>query len=153
MHEPPVIMSFLLSPYPNQYMCQVLAQTDLWFLRSNGGDKKKDNLNFLRLTKIKGNLIFLRSTNKHPIHPPPIPPHAFIFISSLKVITTTYIHFLQKVPVSIAKTGVKHLHKKAIEFDIGVYFEANGHGTVSGEQAFCIVFIYLFVYQTRFRKA
>lgn len=27
-------------------------------------------------------------------------------------------------------TGVKHLHHKAMEFDIGIYFEANGHGTV-----------------------
>ena len=27
-------------------------------------------------------------------------------------------------------TGVKHLHHKALEYDIGVYFEANGHGTV-----------------------
>lgn len=27
-------------------------------------------------------------------------------------------------------TGVKWLHHKAIEYDIGVYFEANGHGTV-----------------------
>ena len=27
-------------------------------------------------------------------------------------------------------TGVKHLHHKALEFDIGIYFEANGHGTV-----------------------
>jgi len=26
-------------------------------------------------------------------------------------------------------TGVKHLHKKAEEYDIGIYFEANGHGT------------------------
>lgn len=29
------------------------------------------------------------------------------------------------------KTGVKHLHHVAQEFDVGVYFEANGHGTVS----------------------
>lgn len=36
-----------------------------------------------------------------------------------------------KVPVYCTKTGVKHLHHKAQEFDIGVYFEANGHGTVS----------------------
>lgn len=36
----------------------------------------------------------------------------------------------QKVPVACVPTGVKHLHKKALEFDIGVYFEANGHGTV-----------------------
>ena len=27
-------------------------------------------------------------------------------------------------------TGVKHLHHRAAMFDIGVYFEANGHGTV-----------------------
>ena len=37
---------------------------------------------------------------------------------------------LQKVPVACTKTGVKHLHHKAQDFDIGVYFEANGHGTV-----------------------
>lgn len=31
--------------------------------------------------------------------------------------------------VELAKTGVKHLHHKALNFDIGIYFEANGHGT------------------------
>ncbi|XP_073893689.1 phosphoacetylglucosamine mutase isoform X6 [Macaca fascicularis] len=36
---------------------------------------------------------------------------------------------LVEVPVYCTKTGVKHLHHKAQEFDIGVYFEANGHGT------------------------
>jgi phosphomannomutase len=36
--------------------------------------------------------------------------------------------------VYCTKTGVKHLHHKAQEFDIGVYFEANGHGTVSSLQ-------------------
>jgi phosphoacetylglucosamine mutase len=36
-----------------------------------------------------------------------------------------------ELPVVIAKTGVKHLHHAAVEhFDIGIYFEANGHGTV-----------------------
>ncbi len=34
------------------------------------------------------------------------------------------------MPVVITKTGVKHLHHAAQEFDIGIYFEANGHGTV-----------------------
>lgn len=33
-------------------------------------------------------------------------------------------------PVCTAKTGVKHLHHEAVKYDIGVYFEANGHGTV-----------------------
>lgn len=36
----------------------------------------------------------------------------------------------QNVPVACVPTGVKHLHHKALDFDIGVYFEANGHGTV-----------------------
>ena len=34
------------------------------------------------------------------------------------------------VQVLMAKTGVKHLHHAAKALDIGVYFEANGHGTV-----------------------
>lgn len=34
------------------------------------------------------------------------------------------------MPVTCTPTGVKHLHHVAETFDIGVYFEANGHGTV-----------------------
>ena len=34
------------------------------------------------------------------------------------------------MPVSCVPTGVKHLHHEALKYDIGVYFEANGHGTV-----------------------
>ena len=33
-------------------------------------------------------------------------------------------------PVVMAKTGVKYLHHKAEQYDVGLYFEANGHGTV-----------------------
>lgn len=44
--------------------------------------------------------------------------------------STAYISDVLKVPVACVSTGVKHLHHKAMEFDIGVYFEANGHGTV-----------------------
>jgi len=44
--------------------------------------------------------------------------------------STNYLKELP-IPVKIAKTGVKYVHKAAHEnFDIGVYFEANGHGTV-----------------------
>jgi phosphomannomutase len=39
-------------------------------------------------------------------------------------------NLLQKVPVACVPTGVKYLHHKALDYDIGVYFEANGHGTV-----------------------
>lgn len=34
------------------------------------------------------------------------------------------------MPVACVPTGIKHLHHKALEYDVGVYFEANGHGTV-----------------------
>ena len=40
------------------------------------------------------------------------------------------------IKVVMAKTGVKYLHHKALEFDLGVYFEANGHGTVLMSEAF-----------------
>ncbi|OXB75547.1 UNVERIFIED_CONTAM: hypothetical protein H355_013547 [Colinus virginianus] len=44
--------------------------------------------------------------------------------------STRYLEETVQVPVHCVKTGVKHLHHKAQEFDVGVYFEANGHGTV-----------------------
>ncbi|EFN76368.1 phosphoacetylglucosamine mutase [Harpegnathos saltator] len=43
---------------------------------------------------------------------------------------TDYITQILRLPVKCVPTGVKHLHKEAKNFDIGVYFEANGHGTV-----------------------
>lgn len=42
--------------------------------------------------------------------------------------STAYLE--QRVPVSCTPTGVKHLHHEAAKYAIGVYFEANGHGTV-----------------------
>ncbi|KAM9840181.1 phosphoacetylglucosamine mutase [Aulostomus maculatus] len=44
--------------------------------------------------------------------------------------STRHLEDTMKVTVKCTKTGVKHLHHAAQEFDIGVYFEANGHGTV-----------------------
>ena len=44
--------------------------------------------------------------------------------------STAYIRDTLGLPVPLAKTGVKFVHHKAMEYDIGVYFEANGHGTV-----------------------
>ena len=43
---------------------------------------------------------------------------------------TDYVTNTLKLPVVCTPTGVKHLHHAALRFDIGVYFEANGHGTV-----------------------
>ncbi|KAH3687975.1 hypothetical protein WICPIJ_001037 [Wickerhamomyces pijperi] len=44
--------------------------------------------------------------------------------------STNHITDVLQVPVVCTPTGVKHLHHEAAKFDIGVYFEANGHGTV-----------------------
>ncbi|CAI2177642.1 16360_t:CDS:2, partial [Funneliformis geosporum] len=44
--------------------------------------------------------------------------------------STMYLEKVLKVPVSCVSTGVKHLHHEAEKYDIGVYFEANGHGTI-----------------------
>jgi len=39
-------------------------------------------------------------------------------------------YLASRLPVKCTPTGVKHLHHAAQRFGIGVYFEANGHGTV-----------------------
>jgi phosphoacetylglucosamine mutase len=44
--------------------------------------------------------------------------------------STDYITKCLNLPVVCTPTGVKHLHHAAVKFDVGVYFEANGHGTV-----------------------
>lgn len=44
--------------------------------------------------------------------------------------STAYIEKHLQLPVVFTPTGVKHLHHAACQFDVGVYFEANGHGTV-----------------------
>lgn len=43
---------------------------------------------------------------------------------------TEFLRNLENVEIVVAKTGVKHLEKAVKPFDIGVYWEPNGHGTV-----------------------
>ncbi|PNS17149.1 Phosphoacetylglucosamine mutase [Sphaceloma murrayae] len=43
---------------------------------------------------------------------------------------TTYVEKTLKLKLQTTNTGVKHLHHAAHRHDVGVYFEANGHGTV-----------------------
>ncbi|KAK6146419.1 hypothetical protein DH2020_020288 [Rehmannia glutinosa] len=57
--------------------------------------------------------------------------------ASLGVVQTAYANgastdYLKQLglEVVLTPTGVKYLHEKAAEFDIGIYFEANGHGTI-----------------------
>jgi phosphoacetylglucosamine mutase len=48
---------------------------------------------------------------------------------------TAYVAERLGVTAVCAKTGVKHVHHAAQAFDVGVYFEANGHGTVLFSEA------------------
>lgn len=57
--------------------------------------------------------------------------------AKLGIVQTAYANgastqFLKDLGLEVVftPTGVKYLHKKALEYDIGIYFEANGHGTV-----------------------
>ncbi|PHH61850.1 hypothetical protein CDD81_7778 [Ophiocordyceps australis] len=44
--------------------------------------------------------------------------------------STTFIERHLHLPVVFTPTGVKHLHHAACHYDVGIYFEANGHGTI-----------------------
>ncbi|VDN18618.1 unnamed protein product [Gongylonema pulchrum] len=65
-------------------------------------------------------------------------------IFSLSVIQTAYANgnstkFLQEelgIRACCVATGIKNLQREAMKYDIGVYFEANGHGTVYFSQRF-----------------
>lgn len=62
--------------------------------------------------------------------------------------STRYMREELGMTVLLAKTGVKHLHHLAESFDIGIYFEANGHGTVLFKESFLnrleqVSFVYL----------
>jgi len=41
-----------------------------------------------------------------------------------------YIKDTLGIQVSCCPTGVKFSHPEALKFDIGIYFESNGHGTI-----------------------
>ncbi|ETN86678.1 phosphoglucomutase/phosphomannomutase, alpha/beta/alpha domain I [Necator americanus] len=50
--------------------------------------------------------------------------------------STKYLREAVGVTPVFVPTGVKHLHHAAIKFDVGIYFEANGHGTVVFSEKF-----------------
>ncbi|CAK7356207.1 unnamed protein product [Dovyalis caffra] len=61
----------------------------------------------------------------------------------LGVVQTAYANgastdYLKKLGLEVVftPTGVKYLHEKAAEYDIGIYFEANGHGTILFSEGF-----------------
>lgn len=68
-----------------------------------------------------------------------------VVIPRVGVVQTAYANgastdYLKKLglEVTVTQTGVKYLHKKAAEYDIGFYFEANGHGTILFSEEFLV---------------
>ncbi|KAB1215861.1 Phosphoacetylglucosamine mutase [Morella rubra] len=63
----------------------------------------------------------------------------------LGVVQTAYANgastdYLKKLGLEVVftPTGVKYLHEKAAEYDVGIYFEANGHGTILFSESFLL---------------
>lgn len=52
--------------------------------------------------------------------------------------STNFIKDVLDVDQEYVPTGVKYLHKKAKEYDIGTYFESNGHGTIIFKKKFLL---------------
>lgn len=55
---------------------------------------------------------------------------AFIQTAYANSVATEYIQYTLNTKTVCVSTGVKHLHHEAKKYDIAVYFESNGHGTV-----------------------
>ncbi|KAI3385684.1 hypothetical protein SNEBB_000463 [Seison nebaliae] len=50
--------------------------------------------------------------------------------------STKYLNEKENIGTSLTKTGVKYLHREGMKYDISIYFEANGHGTILFSQKF-----------------
>lgn len=46
-----------------------------------------------------------------------------------------YVRDILHFEIAMAKTGVKYLHRKAHEYDLSIYFESNGHGTLTFKES------------------
>ena len=60
-----------------------------------------------------------------------------VYTSSSNNAFVDYATQVLKVGAGMARTGVKYVHKKAQEYDIGIYFESNGHGTIIFKHHIC----------------
>lgn len=54
-----------------------------------------------------------------------------VFTAYTNGAVVNYVKKNLNINLKIAPTGVKNCHPEAVKFDIGVYFEANGHGSIA----------------------
>mmetsp|Transcript_27105 Transcript_27105/g.38847 ORF Transcript_27105/g.38847 Transcript_27105/m.38847 type:complete len:673 (+) Transcript_27105:56-2074(+) len=72
-------------------------------------------------------------------HPSSIPRYGVVQTAYANGNSTAFLRDVAKIPVQIAKTGVKHVHACAEHhYDVGIYFEPNGHGTVLFSSTFYV---------------
>ncbi|CAO2819384.1 unnamed protein product [Amaranthus hypochondriacus] len=78
---------------------------------------------------IKEQLNILKDNNNEKTSDPYHPRLGVVQTAYANGASTAYLKNLG-LDVVFTATGVKYLHEKASEYDIGIYFEANGHGTI-----------------------
>ncbi|XP_057521300.1 phosphoacetylglucosamine mutase isoform X1 [Amaranthus tricolor] len=78
---------------------------------------------------IKEQLNILKDNNDEKTSDPYHPRLGVVQTAYANGASTAYLKNLG-LDVVFTATGVKYLHEKASEYDIGIYFEANGHGTI-----------------------
>jgi phosphoacetylglucosamine mutase len=144
---------------PNQYGASFDGDADriVFFNNNNNILLDGDKIACLIANFIRKQLDVLRSSwdnNKNKNNSANAPPPV-LTVPTLGVVQTAYANgastkYLQsrQIDVTLAKTGVKHVHQAAHDqYDIGIYFEANGHGTVLFGDAY-----YDFIHQLRRRR-
>jgi phosphoacetylglucosamine mutase len=91
--------------------------------------KKDNNMELLNGDKIA--CLFAQFCSKHCEEHECTPKIGLIQTAYSNGSSTSFVKSnMPNVNIQCTHTGVVHLHKEAKQFDIGVYFEANGHGTV-----------------------
>lgn len=78
---------------------------------------------------IKEQLEYLNKSESEGLNNPLLARVGVVQTAYANGASTDYLKQLG-LEVVFTPTGVKYLHKKAAEYDIGIYFEANGHGTI-----------------------
>ena len=78
-------------------------------------------------TTLLTNLIARSPALSQPSHTPTI---GIVQTGYANGSSTAYIRKQLHIEPRFTPSGVKHLHHVAAEYDIGIYFESNGHGTV-----------------------
>ena len=120
-----------LEAEPGEHCCSLDGDADriMFFYREEGG-AERDGFRLLDGDRIASLLAgFIREQVSEAGLEPEL-SMAVVQTAYANGNSTSYLREQLKLQVACTPTGVKFLHARATEQDVGVYFEANGHGTV-----------------------